>query len=188
MSLAIPGFVLILLSLVLVNHFVLLRLLHTPPFLGVVQQPQLLFAITLTTTFALTLSALIGNGMNQVLLPGAPAVACMLSLIITMVGLNYAIKTFRPKLTPALPHLVPLIFINVWVLGLAQLEVIHHLHPLYALATGLIFSALWILFRLQQQRISELDVPMIFRGAPMALITASLMSLALMALTMVNPT
>ena len=89
-----------------------------------------------------------------------------------------------PLLYKVLGIFLPLITTNCAVLGVALLNVQQHLNFLesavygFGAATG--FSMVLILFSAIRERITTADVPVPFRGASIALVTAGLMSLAFM--------
>jgi electron transport complex protein RnfA len=95
------------------------------------------------------------------------------------------------KTSPALYRLLgiflPLITTNCAVLGVALLNVNAN-HGLfgsvvYGFGAAVGFSLVLVLFAAMRERLASADVPVVFRGAAIGLITAGLMSLAFMGFT-----
>ena len=90
-----------------------------------------------------------------------------------------------PLLYRVLGIFLPLITTNCIVLGVALLnanktELTFFTATTTGFAAGLGFSLVLVLFAALRERIAMADVPAPFKGAPIALITAGLMSLAFM--------
>jgi electron transport complex protein RnfA len=89
-----------------------------------------------------------------------------------------------PRLYRVLGIYLPLITTNCAVLGVALLNVQarHSLAEsiLYGLGASLGFGLVLVLFSAMRERLETADVPAAWRGAPIALATAGLMSLAFM--------
>jgi len=92
-----------------------------------------------------------------------------------------------PLLYQVLGIFLPLITTNCAVLGVALLNV-QHQHSflesaVYGFGAAVGFSLVMILFASIRERIAVADVPEVFKGSAIALITAGLMSLAFMGFT-----
>jgi electron transport complex protein RnfA len=89
-----------------------------------------------------------------------------------------------PRLYRVLGIYLPLITTNCAVLGVALLNVQarHSLleSVLYGFGAALGFGLVLVLFSAMRERLEAADVPAAWRGAPIALATAGLMSLAFM--------
>jgi Na+-translocating ferredoxin:NAD+ oxidoreductase subunit A len=87
---------------------------------------------------------------------------------------------------------LPLITTNCIVLGVALLNVRQAQDFMESLLTGLGaglgFSLVLLLFSGIRERLAAADLPLPFRGAPVALITAGIMSLAFMGFAGLVPT
>ena len=82
---------------------------------------------------------------------------------------------------------LPLITTNCAVLGVALLS-FNAQHNFiqsftYGIGASLGFSLVLILFSAMRERLEVADIPVAFKGAPIALITAGLMALAFMGFT-----
>jgi electron transport complex protein RnfA len=89
-----------------------------------------------------------------------------------------------PLLYNVLGIFLPLITTNCAVLGVALLNTqLQHgflESAIYGFGAAVGFSMVLILFASIRERVNAADVPAVFQGAPIALITAGLMSLAFM--------
>jgi electron transport complex protein RnfA len=89
-----------------------------------------------------------------------------------------------PVLHQSLGVFLPLITTNCAVLGVALLNVNQDhgfiASAVYGFGAAIGFSFILVLFSAIRERIDTADVPAAFKGAPIALITAGLMSMAFM--------
>ncbi len=94
------------------------------------------------------------------------------------------VRASSPFLYRVLGIFLPLITTNCAVLGVALLNIEHQFNlfssVVYGFASGAGFSLAMILFAALRERIQAADVPTAFKGTPISLITAGLMSLAFM--------
>ena len=92
-----------------------------------------------------------------------------------------------PTLYRVLGIFLPLITTNCAVLGVALLNVTENHNfiesIIYGFGAAVGFSLVLILFSAMRERIAAADVPLPFKGASIAMITAGLMSLAFMGFT-----
>ncbi|CAK0739236.1 SoxR (2Fe-2S) reducing system protein RsxA [Gammaproteobacteria bacterium] len=182
-------YLLILVSTILVNNFVLAKFLGLCPFLGVSRKVEPALGMALATTFVMTLSAAITSLVNSYLLiPLDLAYLQTISFIVVIAGTVQFTEMVVRKTSPVLYQLLgiylPLITTNCAVLGVALLNVQNHYDFLrstvYGMGAALGFSLVLVLFAGMRERINVADVPEVFRGAPIALVSAGLMSLAFM--------
>ena len=180
---------LIILSTVLVNNFVLVKFLGLCPFMGVSRKLESAIAMSLATTFVLTLSSGLSFLIQRYLLqPLGLEYLRTIAFILIIAGLvqftEIAVRRTSPLLFRVLGIYLPLITTNCAVLGVALLNIAES-HTFvqsifFGFGTALGFSLVMILFAAMRERIAEADVPAPFQGAAIALITAGLMSLAFM--------
>jgi electron transport complex protein RnfA len=182
-------FVLILVSTVLVNNFVLVKFLGLCPFLGVSRKLETATGMSLATTFVLTLSSVCSYLANEYLL--APlgleylrTITFILVIAVVVQFTEMVVHKTSPLLYQVLGIFLPLITTNCAVLGVALLNV-QQQHgffesAVYGFGAALGFSMVMILFAAIRERIAVADVPEAFKGSAIALITAGLMSLAFM--------
>ena len=182
-------YALILVSTVLANNFVLVRFLGLCPFMGVSGKLEGAFGMSVATLFVLTLSSVASYLLNTYLLKplGLEYLATLgfILVIATVVQLTEMVmRKSSPLLYRILGIFLPLITTNCAVLGVALLNVQeqHDLlqSALYGFGAAAGFGLVLVAFAAARERLAHADVPLNFRGAPIALITAGLMALAFM--------
>jgi len=183
------GYLFILLGAVLVNNVVLVRILGMCPFMGVSKKLETAVGMGAATTFVLTLgcgtSYLIDHWL---LIPNDLEYLRTLAFIITIAALVQLTELFIEKTSPLLYQLIaiylPLIVTNCAVLGIPLLNITLRHNFLESLLFGfgnsVGFTLALVLFAGIRERIEGADVPLLFRGNAIALITGGLMSLAFM--------
>ena len=180
---------LILVGTVLVNNFVLAQFLGLCPFLGVSRKVETAIGMGLATTFVLTLSSVCAYLLNHYLLAplGLEYLRTMAFILVIAAVVQFTemvVHKTSPLLYQVLGIFLPLITTNCAVLGVALLNVQEN-HgflesAVYGFGAAAGFSLVLVLFAQMRERLAAADVPAAFRGAPIALITAGLMSLAFM--------
>ncbi|MFP4130599.1 MAG: electron transport complex subunit RsxA [Thiohalospira sp.] len=182
-------YLLILVSTILVNNFVLVKFLGLCPFMGVSRKLETATGMGLATTFVLTLSAICSYLVNEYLL--APlgleylrTIAFILVIAVVVQFTEMVVQKTSPLLYQVLGIFLPLITTNCAVLGVALLntqEAQGFLESaVYGFGAAVGFSLVLILFAAIRERIAAADVPVPFQGAAVGLVTAGLMSLAFM--------
>ncbi|MDQ7050451.1 MAG: electron transport complex subunit RsxA [Enterobacterales bacterium] len=180
---------LLLISSVLVNNFVLSRFLGLCPFMGVSNKVETAVGMAAATTFVLTLASMTSYLINRFILQPLSIeylqiLSFILAIAIVVQFTELVIQKTSPLLYRLLGIFLPLITTNCAVLGVALLSVskqhsfIESIFFGFGAAVG--FSLVLILFAAIRQRIAVADVPKPFQGAAINLITAGLMSLAFM--------
>ncbi len=182
-------YLLILVSTVFVNNFVLVKFLGLCPFMGVSRKLETATGMALATTFVLTLSSAISYLINQyMLIPLELEYLRTLTFILAIAVVVQFTEMYVHKTSPLLYQVLgiflPLIATNCAVLGVALLN-IQEKHSfmqsvVYGFGAAVGFSLVLILFASMRERIAVADVPEAFRGPAIALVTAGLMSLAFM--------
>lgn len=183
-------YALLLISTVLVNNFVLVQFLGLCPFMGVSGKLESAVGMSAATTFVLTLSsALTFLAYQYVLVPldlvYLRTITFILVIAVTVQFTEMFVKKSSPVLYRTLGVFLPLITVNCIVLGVAliNLKKPDNTLPtalLTGLGAGLGFSLVLVFFAAMRERIAVADVPVAFRGAAIAMVTAGLMSLAFM--------
>ncbi|HEY9148541.1 MAG TPA: electron transport complex subunit RsxA [Gammaproteobacteria bacterium] len=182
-------YALILVSTVLVNNFVLVKFLGLCPFMGVSRKLETATGMGLATTFVLTLSSVCSYLVNEYML--APlgleylrTIAFILVIAVVVQFTEMVVHKTSPLLYQVLGIFLPLITTNCAVLGVALLntQAQHGFleSAVYGFGAAAGFSLVLVLFAAMRERITVADVPAIFRGPAIALITAGLMSMAFM--------
>lgn len=182
-------YALILVSTVLVNNFVLVKFLGLCPFMGVSRKLETAVGMSLATTFVLTLSSISSYLVDEyVLVPIGLEYLRTISFILVIAAVvqftEMVVHKTSPLLYQVLGIFLPLITTNCAVLGVALLNT-QQKHgflesAVYGFGAALGFSAVLILFAAMRERVAAADVPDVFKGNAIALITAGLMSLAFM--------
>ncbi|MGG2142364.1 electron transport complex subunit RsxA [Symbiopectobacterium sp. RP] len=185
-------YLLLFVSTLLVNNFVLVKFLGLCPFMGVSKKLETAIGMGLATTFVMTFGSMFSWLVNEyVLLPlGIVYLRTMAFILILAVVVQFtemAVRKTSPELYRLLGIFLPLITTNCAVLGVALLNVNLSHNFLqstgYGLSAAAGFSLVMVLFAAIRERIAVSDVPAPFKGSSIALVTAGLMSLAFMGFT-----
>ncbi|GAW86292.1 electron transport complex protein RnfA [Bathymodiolus platifrons methanotrophic gill symbiont] len=182
-------YLLLLISTILVNNFVLVRFLGLCPFLGVSRKLKSAVGMGLATTFVLTLASVSSYLLYQyLLLPLDLQYLRTISFIVVIAVVVQLTEILMHKFSPLLHRklglYLPLITTNCAVLGVALIN-LQQAHGfiesiVFGVGTALGFTLVLVLFAALRERIDAADVPAPFRGASIGLITAGLMSMAFM--------
>ena len=185
-----PEFLLVLVSTILVNNFVLVQFLGLCPFMGVSNKLETAMGMSLATTFVLTLSSVLSYLTYSYILQPLDVsylktISFILVIAVTVQFTEMVVRKTSPLLYRVLGIFLPLITSNCAVLGVALLTVKKGIDSfmdalLYGFGAAIGFSLVLILFAALRERIAVADVPTPFKGASIGLITAGLMSLAFM--------
>jgi len=180
---------LLLVGAVFVNNFVLVKFLGLCPFMGVSRRIDAAYGMALATGFVLTLSSALAWAVHHwILLPLGLEYLRTLGFILVIASVvqftEIVMNRQSPRLYRVLGIYLPLITTNCAVLGVALLNVQarHTLIEsiLYGFGASVGFGLVLVLFSAMRERLETADVPAAWRGAPIALVTAGLMSLAFM--------
>jgi len=185
----ITEYALILVSTVLVNNFVLVQFLGLCPFMGVSRKLETAQGMAFATSFVLTMAAAASWIVEHwILQPAGLEYLRTISFILVIAGMvqitEMIVRKTSPLLHQVLGIFLPLITTNCAVLGVALLIVTKDFgfleSVLYGFGASVGFSLALILFAGLRERINVANVPVVFRGPAIGLITAGLMSLAFM--------
>ena len=181
--------IIIMLSSVFVDNYVLSRFLGICPFLGVSkkldQATGMGIAVTAVMLIACAVTWPIQYFVLNPLEMGYMQNIVFILIIAALVQMvELLLKKFSPSLHKGLGVYLPLITTNCAVLGVA----INNINDGYtfiesivsALGVGLGFLLAMVLFSGIRSRINESNIPPAFRGLPVTLIAASFISLAFM--------
>ncbi len=177
----------ILVSAILVNNFVLSRFLGICPFLGVSKQVETAFGMGMAVTFVMTLAGIITYFVQYfILVPLGLEFLQIVAFILVIASLvqfvEIVLQKTAPTLYQALGVFLPLITTNCAVLGLALLNIQYEFNLLqtvfHSIGAAVGFSLAIVLFAGIREKLEIADVPKPFQGFPVALVTASLMSIA----------
>ena len=182
-------FVLLIISAVFVNNFVLARFLGICPFLGVSKKTETAVGMSMAVVFVMTIAALATWLLQTyILIPFGIQYLQTIVFILVIASLVQLVEMVIQKVSPvlyqALGIYLPLITTNCAVLGVAVLN-IQKEHTfweaiIFAFGASLGFGLALVLFAGIRERLDLADVPKSLRGTAIALITAGLLSLAFM--------
>jgi len=183
------SYLLILISTVFVNNIVMVKILGLCPFMGVSKKLEAAISMGAATTFVLTL----GSGSSYLidhflLIPFHLEYLRTLSFIVVIAGIVQFTEMVVQKTSPVLHQVLgiylPLITTNCAVLGIPLLNVQEKHNFIDSLFFGMGgaigFSLVLVLFAGIRERLDGADIPGIFKGSAIAMITAGLMSLSFM--------
>jgi len=177
----------ILVSAILVNNFVLSRFLGICPFLGVSKQVETAAGMGMAVTFVMTLAGIFTWVIQYTLLEPLgleylQTIAFILVIASLVQFVEIVLQKVSPTLYQALGVFLPLITTNCAVLGLAIINIQEGYNLVetitHSIGAAIGFTLAIVLFAGIREKLELSDVPLPFKGFPVALITASLMSIA----------
>ena len=192
-------FIMIIVSAVFINNFVVVQFLGICPFLGVSKDFKSALGMGLAVTFVMTLTCLITYPIyTYVLVPlkiEYMEIIVFIFIIASIVQMiEMALKRFSPTLYNAMGIYLPLITTNCAVLGVAELVIdstqIASLigitasamsltyAVLYGLFAGLGFTLAIVLMSGMREKISCLPINKHLKGFPIAMIAACFIAMA----------
>ncbi|MBO5322201.1 MAG: RnfABCDGE type electron transport complex subunit A [Clostridia bacterium] len=179
--------IIILMSSVLVNNYVLSRFLGICPFLGVSKKLNQAVGMGISVIFVMLLASAVTWPIQYYILDtlGLGYMQNLLFILIIASLVQFVeivLKKFIPSLHKSLGVYLPLITTNCAVLGVT----INNINDKYtftesmvsSLGCGLGFLLAMVLFSGIRSKIEESEIPQSFRGLPVTLIAASFVSLA----------
>ena len=181
--------IIILLSAVFINNYVLSRFLGICPFLGVSKKIGPAVGMSLAVIFVMLMSTAVTWPIQYYLLTpfdlGYLQTIVFILVIAALVQLvEIALKRYSPALHKSLGVYLPLITPNCAVLGGTILNIDEGYNFLEAmvnsLGSGLGFMLAMVMFSGVRSTIEGSDIPESFKGLPVTLIAASITSLAFM--------
>lgn len=182
-------YILILIGTVFVNNIVMVRVLGLCPFMGVSKKLETALGMGLATAFVLTLGSGTSYLINKYLLePNNLDYLTTLSFIVVIAGIvqftEMVVEKTSPPLYQVLGIYLPLITTNCAVLGIPLLNIQQKNDLvdsfLYGFGGSVGFTLAMVLFAGIRERLEGADVPGIFKGSAIAMVTAGLMSLSFM--------
>lgn len=180
---------LIVISAVFSQNFILVKFLGICPFLGVSSKVETSLGMGAAVTFVMALTAVVAWPIQTyILVPLHIEYMQTIVFILVIAALVQMVEIMLKKLSPslyqALGIFLPLITTNCAVLGVAILMIQKEFNLLqsvaYSVSTALGFALALVLFAGIRERLEFEEVPKGFRGVPIALITASILAMAFM--------
>ena len=177
----------IIVGSVFVNNFVLSQFLGICPFLGVSKKTNTALGMGFAVIFVMSIASVFTYLVNTyVLVPleleYMKTIAFILIIAALVQSVEIVIKKFSPSLYSALGVYLPLITTNCAVLGVALLNIEKSYNLLQSFLNGVFagvgFTLAIVLLAGVRERIVAKNVPEPFRGFPITLIAAALISMA----------
>lgn len=179
--------IIIILGAVLVENFVLIKFLGICPFLGVSTKLETALGMGGAVIFVMTLASAATWAVNHYLLAHFGLEFLQTIVFILVIGalvqfVETVLKKKMPSLYKALGIYLPLITTNCAVLGAALLNVQREYSffksILFGFGASVGFTFAMVIFSGVRERMSNCDIPESLKGLSIALIAASLVSVA----------
>lgn len=178
--------ILLFLSVVLVNNVITSQFLGICPFLGVSKKVDTAVGMGVAVTFVLTLASIITYFIQMLLVKTGNEFLQTIAFILVIASIvqfvEMVIQKMSPSLYQALGVFLPLITTNCAVLGIALVNVEKGYNLVETIVNGfgagVGFTLAIVLFAGIRERLELADIPEGFKGFPITLISASLMSIA----------
>ncbi len=180
---------LLVIGAVLVNNFVLARFLGICPFLGVSKKVETAVGMGMAVIFVMTVASVVTFLIQHYILePYGIEYLQTIAFILVIAALVQLVEMVIQKTSPALYGslgiFLPLITTNCAVLGVAILNVQKDFNfietTVFGFSAAVGFTLALVLFAGLRERIALARVPETFKGMPITLVTAGLLSLAFM--------
>jgi electron transport complex protein RnfA len=184
--------ILLIISAVLVNNFVLARFLGICPFLGVSKKTETAIGMGMAVIFVMTLSSLF-TWLSYAYLLVPYHIEYLQTIVFILIIAAFVqlvemfIKKASPSLYQALGIYLPLITTNCAVLGVAVINIQARYNfwesVLFGFGAAVGFALALVLFSGIRERLELSDIPKPLQGTAIALVTAGLLALAFMGFT-----
>jgi len=180
-----------MLGAALVNNVVLAKFLGLCPFMGVSGKVESAAGLGLATALVLTIACTLASLADTHLLrplqaPGLRTLVYILVIAVSVQATEMLLRRFSPLLFRVLGIYVPLITTNCAVLGVALLATQQDMDlptaAWFGFSSAMGFMLVLVVFAALRERVVETAVPLALRGAPIALVSAGMMSLAFLGL------
>lgn len=190
-------FIMIIVSAVFINNFVVVQFLGICPFLGVSKDFKSALGMGLAVTFVMTITCLITYPIYTFILVPLGIEYMEIIVFIFIIAaivqmIEMALKKFSPTLYNAMGIYLPLITTNCAVLGVAELVIDEAqmigllgitsmnmgVAVLYGLFAGLGFTLAIVLMSGMREKITRLPINKHLKGFPIAMIAACFIAMA----------
>lgn len=173
---------------ILIENYVFIKFLGICPFLGVSKRTDTAVGMGLAVMFTMTISSAITWLVYEYILYPNFTYLKTIAFILVIASLVQLIELFLKKTVPALYKALgiylPLITTNCAVLGAALLSVQKEYSfmesVIFGFSSAVGFTLALILFSFVRRRVDEADILPAFRGIPITLVAAALLSMAFM--------
>ena len=187
--------IIIIMSVILVDNFVLSQFLGICPFLGVSKKMDSATGMGIAVTFVMVLATAATWPIQKFLLDGygigyMQTVVFILVIAALVQLVEMTLKKYMPPLYKSLGVFLPLITTNCAVLGVTIMNIddgLTYVQSLFnAFGAGVGFLLAMILFAGLRGKLENCKlVPVAFQGVPITLVTASILSLSFMGFSVV---
>ena len=180
---------LLAITAVLIENFVFVKFLGICPFIGVSKKISTAVGMGIAVIFTMTVSSALTWPVHYFLLQPFDlsyfdTIAFILIIAAVVQLVEMYLRKCIPSLYSALGIYLPLITTNCAVLGISLLNVTKGYNfiesVLYGFFSGVGFLLAIVLLSLVRERIKSADIPTPFRGVPIVLIAAAILSIAFM--------
>jgi electron transport complex protein RnfA len=177
----------IAISAIFIENFVLVKFLGICPFLGVSKKIQTAMGMGMAVTFVMAMASALTWCINHFILqPCGLDYLQTIAFILVIAALVQLVEMFLQKMLPglynALGIYLPLITTNSAVLGVALLNIQNEFNLIksivYGASAALGFTLAIVLFAGVREHLEFSEIPEALKGFPIALITAGLISIA----------
>lgn len=183
------NFWLFMIDCILCHNFIFSRFLGNCPFLGVSSKVETATGMGLAVVFVMALASFFTYlGYYYILVPLKLEYLETIMFILVIASLVQFVEMFMKKslksLYNSLGIYLPLITTNCAVLGVATLNITSGYNLLWSVLNG-VFGAVGFLLAIVlmagiRERMESTNIPKCFKGFPICLVTAGLMSMAFM--------
>jgi len=181
----IKDFLVLAITAMLVENFVLVKFMGICPFLGVSKKIETATGMGIAVTFVMVAASALTWVVNRFVIPNAPYLQTI-AFILVIAALVQFVEMFIKKAVPALYSTLgiylPLITTNCAVLGVTMINVQRNysfgISLWYSFAAALGFMLAIVLFAGVRERLEVASIPKYLKGFPIALISAGLLSIA----------
>jgi len=180
----------VLVGAILINNYVLVQFLGMCPFFGVSKKTETAVGMGISVIFVMTIaSAITYTFYKFVLVPFNITYLLTVAFILIIASIVQFVEVFMKKMFKTLYTMLgvylPLITTNCAIFGVTLINIKNEFtfigSIVNSIGAGLGFTlAIVILASIREKYEADPDIPEIFRGFPLALFSAGLMSIAFM--------
>ena len=181
----IKDFLVLAITAMLVENFVLVKFMGICPFLGVSKKIETATGMGIAVTFVMVAASALTWFVNEYIIANAPylqTIAFILVIAALVQFIEMFVRKAVPSLYSALGIYLPLITTNCAVLGVTMINVQRDysfgMSLWYSFAAALGFMLAIVLFAGVRERLETSNIPKYLKGFPIALISAGLLSIA----------
>ena len=170
----------------LTSNVVLIKFLGICPFIGTSRKTKNALSMGLSVMLVVTISSILTYLIYYYILVPTDTTYLKTIMFILVIAsmvqlLEIILKRYIPSVYKALGLYLPLITTNCAVLGIALLNISSEYSFIemlvYSVSASLGFTLVIYIFSSMRERIEQCNVPESFKGTPIALLTAAIMSL-----------